>query len=81
MNLARGATAGCIAPSVRLAGSGGTCGDDFFSQLEDRLIKRAFASLVRSGRAVDLTRGGLVASEEEANAIPELDPLACGWCN
>ena len=37
-----------------------------FHSLEDRLIKRAFASLVRSGQAVDLTRGGLVASEEEA---------------
>ena len=28
--------------------------------------------------AVDVTRGGLVASEEEANAIPELDPPPAG---
>ena len=41
-----------------------------FHSLEDRLIKRAFASLVRSGQAVDLTRGGLVASEEEAQRNP-----------
>ena len=41
-----------------------------FHSLEDRLIKRAFASLVRSGQAVDLTRGGLVASEEEAKRNP-----------
>ncbi|MEC7386017.1 MAG: 16S rRNA (cytosine(1402)-N(4))-methyltransferase, partial [Planctomycetota bacterium] len=41
-----------------------------FHSLEDRLIKRAFASLVRSGQAVDLARGGLVASEEEAKRNP-----------
>ena len=41
-----------------------------FHSLEDRLIKRAFASLVRSGQAVDLTRGGLVASEKEAKRNP-----------
>lgn len=41
-----------------------------FHSLEDRLIKRAFAGLVRSGRAVDVTRGGLVACEEEAERNP-----------
>ncbi|MAV54953.1 MAG: 16S rRNA (cytosine(1402)-N(4))-methyltransferase [Phycisphaerae bacterium] len=37
-----------------------------FHSLEDRLIKRAFAGLIQSGRAVDLARGGVVASPEEA---------------
>ena len=41
-----------------------------FHTLEDGLSKRAFAGLGRAGRAVDVTRGGLVASEEEAQRNP-----------
>ena len=60
--LGGGATAGCIAPSVRLAGSGGTCGDDFFSQLGGPIDQTGLcqSGSIWSGRGFDPRRlGGL----------------------
>jgi 16S rRNA (cytosine1402-N4)-methyltransferase len=56
-------TASWLAPGARVAIIG-------FHSLEDRLVKKYFADIMKAGLATEITDGALVSSAEESAANP-----------